>query len=242
MKEVTVEELRQIARQSGPQQHQDLTVATISPKIVLKEAIEAARSLKSLLAKKAKPVIINNQQYLQFEDWSTLGQFFKITARVTSTNYVSRNIKNEIIWGFEATADAVHIPTGAIISSATAECMSDEPNWKDKPSFQLRSMAQTRACAKALRNCLSWVAVLAGYQPTPAEEVMTESPKEIPVKTQPITTHDYDIKSVRDLYTACWKEFGLQPKQVLQHLGVNNSIEIADPAASWQKIKEIMQS
>lgn len=39
------------------------------------------------------------------------------------------------------------------------------------PLFQLRSMAQTRACAKALRNVLAWVVVMAGYEPTPAEEV-----------------------------------------------------------------------
>lgn len=39
------------------------------------------------------------------------------------------------------------------------------------PVFQLRSMAQTRACAKALRNCLSWVAVLGGFGETPAEEL-----------------------------------------------------------------------
>lgn len=41
-----------------------------------------------------------------------------------------------------------------------------------KPLFQLRSMAQTRACAKALRQVFSWVVVLAGYNPTPAEEIM----------------------------------------------------------------------
>jgi hypothetical protein len=39
------------------------------------------------------------------------------------------------------------------------------------PMFQLRSMAQTRAAAKALRNALAWVVVLAGYRPTPAEEL-----------------------------------------------------------------------
>ena len=42
------------------------------------------------------------------------------------------------------------------------------------PLFQLRSMAQTRACAKALRNAMAWVAVLAGYAPTPAEELDQE--------------------------------------------------------------------
>jgi hypothetical protein len=47
------------------------------------------------------------------------------------------------------------------------------------PMFQLRSMAQTRACAKALRNVLAWVVVLAGYAPTPAEEITgTESTDE----------------------------------------------------------------
>lgn len=39
------------------------------------------------------------------------------------------------------------------------------------PLFQLRSMAQTRAIAKALSNVLRWVPVLAGYKGTPAEEM-----------------------------------------------------------------------
>ena len=40
-----------------------------------------------------------------------------------------------------------------------------------KPLFQLRSMAQTRAEAKALKSVFGWVVVLAGYRPTPAEEM-----------------------------------------------------------------------
>jgi hypothetical protein len=40
-----------------------------------------------------------------------------------------------------------------------------------KPMFQLRSMAATRAEAKALKGVFSWVVVLAGYKPTPAEEL-----------------------------------------------------------------------
>ena len=76
-----------------------------------------------------------------------------------------------------------------VISAADAMCMNDEDKWgmrakyewKDggrvqigevqAPFYQLRSMAQTRACAKALRNVLAWVVVLAGYKPTPAEEM-----------------------------------------------------------------------
>lgn len=47
-----------------------------------------------------------------------------------------------------------------------------------KPLFQLRSMASTRAEAKALKGVFSWVVVLAGYQPTPAEE-MTGNEREL---------------------------------------------------------------
>jgi hypothetical protein len=50
-------------------------------------------------------------------------------------------------------------------------CLDDEAKWTTSRSFQLRSMAQTRAQAKALRNVLAWVVVMAGYQPTPAEEM-----------------------------------------------------------------------
>jgi hypothetical protein len=58
-----------------------------------------------------------------------------------------------------------------MISAAEAQCTVEEANWKNKELWQLRSMAQTRACAKALRNVLAWIVVLAGYSPTPAEEM-----------------------------------------------------------------------
>ena len=67
------------------------------------------------------------------------------------------------------------------------------------PLFQLRSMAQTRAQAKALRNVLSWIFVLAGFKPNIAEEMTGDetqdqkesNPKEgakpAPVKDNPAT-------------------------------------------------------
>jgi hypothetical protein len=39
------------------------------------------------------------------------------------------------------------------------------------PEFQRLSMAQTRAMAKALKNCVAWVVVLAGFEPVAAEEM-----------------------------------------------------------------------
>lgn len=45
------------------------------------------------------------------------------------------------------------------------------------PAFQLRSMAQTRAIGKAHRHALGYVAVLAGYSATPAEEMTGDEPE-----------------------------------------------------------------
>jgi hypothetical protein len=137
-----------------------------APERVLAEAKQAAMALQDVISKKKRPVIMNGEQYLEFEDWQTLGRFYGVTARVSRTAPVMFADAK----GFEASADAVRAD-GMVISSADAMCMDDEPNWEKKPAYQLRSMAQTRACAKSLRNVLAWVVVLAGYKPTPAEEM-----------------------------------------------------------------------
>ncbi|MBT9167555.1 MAG: hypothetical protein DDT22_00940 [candidate division WS2 bacterium] len=137
------------------------------PEEVLAEAQRAAKALADVVSKKKKPVVINNEQYLEFEDWQTVGRFYGITAKITQTQYIDYGN----VQGFEAKAVAIKTSDGMEISAAEAMCLNDEPNWKDKPLFQLRSMSQTRACAKALRNVLAWVVVLAGYKPTPAEEI-----------------------------------------------------------------------
>lgn len=161
------------------------------PERVLAEAHKAALALKGVIDAKPKKVIFNNKVYLEYEDWLTVARFYGVTARVKSSNYVEYGEAK----GFEATAEALLVASDQVISQADAMCLNDEENWstrkkyewrKDRatgkahkvvtgetpvPLFQLKSMAQTRACAKALRNVLAWVVVLAGYAPTPAEEM-----------------------------------------------------------------------
>ncbi len=144
-----------------------------APDEVLREAGRAATALKDVISKKTKPVIFNGEQYLEFEDWQTIGRFYGVTAKVIDSKYVEFGD----VRGFEARACAFHVASGKEISAADSMCLNDERNWSQKPLFQLKSMAQTRACAKALRNVLSWVAVLGGYKPTPAEEMEVFSQK-----------------------------------------------------------------
>src|SRR3990167_7578503 len=160
-------------------------VMTRAPEVILNEAKIAAKALMTVVAQKKKPVIINGEQYLEFEDWQTAARFYAITVKVTRTSLVDfGGVK-----GYEATAEAIRNSDGMVISSADAMCLNDEEKWSVRakfeyvdgqrkktgdvpvPLFQLRSMAQTRACAKALRNVLAWVVVLAGFKPTPPEEM-----------------------------------------------------------------------
>ena len=144
----------------------DLIKFEKNPTQIVNRAMEAAKELQKIVDNRDKKLIVNGKQYLFFEDWQTLGKFDRTTAKIINTEEIYRDNK---LLGF--LARAVAIKDDIEISAADAECCFDEENWKNKPRFQLRSMAQTRACAKALRNCLAFVAVLAKYEPTPAEEM-----------------------------------------------------------------------
>ena len=152
-----------------------------TPKAIVRQAIEAAKTLQKIVSSRPKKLVISGKQYPFFEDWQTLGWFYNTTAKVSSTNELMEDGK---LIGFRAVAIA--LKNGEEISAGEAECTFDEDNWKGKPRFQLRSMAQTRACSKALRNCLAWIAVLAGYEPTPAEELDREETQAPQSKSSPV--------------------------------------------------------
>lgn len=144
----------------------DLIVIEQKPADVVIYGKESAQELTKIVSSRERKLVMQGKQYLFFEDWQTIGKFYGVTAKVTNTQEIKEGDK---LIGF--VASAVAVAGDKEISGADAECTYDEQNWQSKPRFQLRSMAQTRACSKALRNCLAWVAVLAGYEPTPAEEM-----------------------------------------------------------------------
>ena len=163
----------------------------LPPEVVLANAQTAARALISVISLKKKPVIMNGEQYLEFDDWQTCGQFYGYTVKTGDAVPVDV----DGVKGAKAHADLIDLKTGMVVGGAEAYCMRDEEKWNTRPKyewqgegnnrkrvkigdeivpwFQLASMAQTRAGAKAFRNRLAWVVVLAGYRTTPAEE-MTE--------------------------------------------------------------------
>lgn len=155
------------------------------PKEKIKFATEAANELKKVVDDKNLKLVVKNSEHLYFEAWQTIGAFYNAIA---GTDWVKavKDDEDKII-GYEARS--VVRSNDKTLSSAEASCMYDEPNWSGKPDFQLRSMAQTRASSKALRNAFAWVVVLAGYGATPAEEMESvNSDNNDEVKTEPLAT------------------------------------------------------
>lgn len=152
---------------------QDSQLSNFDPANQVEFAQKAAKALMVVIDA-TKPLIMQGKRYLYFEHWQTIARFFNTTVGIESTTKDQN--------GYIAKA-VVYDKSGVVIGGAEASCMNDEKNWKGKPDFQLRSMAQTRAMSKALRSIYGFVAVLAGVESTPAEEMA-----DVEIQRQPMVT------------------------------------------------------
>lgn len=143
-----------------------VTLPIEQPKELVAFGKNAATQLINVVKQSHLSIKIQNNDYLKFEAWQTVGRFFGYTVKTDKVEPIELGE----VKGFQATA-VVLDSRGQTIGGAIAICMNDEKNWKDKPLYSLMSMAQTRASSKALRQVLAWVVVLAGFKPTPAEEM-----------------------------------------------------------------------
>lgn len=141
---------------------------TVEPVEVIAKAGAVASALKAVVAKQGLISKISNKEYPRCEAWTLLGTMLGVFPVLCWT----RKIEN----GWEARVEA-RTKDGATIGAAEAECLKSEKNWSNRDDFALRSMAQTRATAKALRMPLGFVMTLAGYEPTPAEEMVSDHPQ-----------------------------------------------------------------
>jgi hypothetical protein len=82
---------------------------------------------------------------------------------------------------FLATVELYSLKTGQTVGVGSALCGKDEARWGKADRFARRSMAITRATGKAYRLNFSWVMALAGFNPTP-EEDMPDGPSNRPTK------------------------------------------------------------
>lgn len=136
-------------------------------------ATEAATALAKVIADRNLYSNIQGKKFVKCEGWTTLAAMMGVTPREVSCT--------EHEGTYTAVVELCRLTDQQVVSRASAECGPDEPTWAKRAKYARRSMALTRATAKACRLAFSWVMALSGYEVTPAEEIPDERPAKGPL-------------------------------------------------------------
>jgi len=136
---------------------------------IVEKASNVAKAVSDIIEKQKLFTIIKGKKYVWCEGWTTMGALLGLFPQIIEVK------EERIDRGVKYVSDCeVRNIKGDLVSRAQSECASWEYSKKGNEEYALRSMSETRAVSKAFRIALSWVMVLAGYQPTPAEEMTFE--------------------------------------------------------------------
>ncbi len=145
-------------------------VMPFTPQDVVDNATIQSKLLMDIVAKTKCFQEIADKKYLQVEAWETIGAFNQTHAETESIKPI---IVNTETIGYQA-----HVrlwKDGVIVGGAVMPCYFSENCCRGKEGDARHrasmSAAQTFATSKAYRMNFSYVAILAGYQPTPSEEM-----------------------------------------------------------------------
>lgn len=153
---------------------------TGNPQVMIRKAKAIADSVADIIRTRKLFTTIRGKAYVWCEGWTTMGALLGIFPHIIEVEDLSNwenNIKR-----YRAICE-VRLLNGTIVARAESECSNEEgtkgknkygsdnkgkSEWED---YAVRSMAETRAISKTLRIALGWIMKLAGYEPTPAEEI-----------------------------------------------------------------------
>jgi len=148
------------------------------------EAFREAERLVGVVARRCTGpgylVDIRGKQYPKIEWWTTVAASLGLFPRTV----FARRLEREGEIAYEARVE-VH-QNGQVVSAGEALCSNQEARWQNAEEYAIKSMAITRASGKAYRIPLSFLAVMAGLEATPAEEMPVESLVTAPAP--PVTT------------------------------------------------------
>ena len=156
---------------------------SITPREVLSIAREQAKVLIEVVHEQGLYTEIGRgptaKKYLLAEAWQTICTFNNAHPVTEWVKAIEHNGET-VAWQ----ARVELYKDGQIISSGEMVCGLEEFPCRGKEGFAkeraAQSAAQTWAMAKAARMKFAWVAVLGGYAPTPAEEMIVDPPQAMP--------------------------------------------------------------
>jgi hypothetical protein len=143
----------------------------LAPSEQIQMAKQLSETLLNMVEQTKAYAVISEKRYLQLEAWQFIGQANKVSA---SPEWITPVCEGEVVVSYEAKVNLIN-EDGIIVGSGIMECGLDESVCRGKTGrakhLAAKSMAQTRAASKAYRLKYSWIVMLAGFQPTTAEEM-----------------------------------------------------------------------
>ena len=136
-----------------------------SPKKALSQMQELVQVMSSKCQGKEFIAIINGKQYPKVEWWTTVAATLGLFPVVV----YSRRLDREGELAYEARVEVRY--GDRVVGAGEAMCSNKESRWSSADEYAIRSMSITRATGKCYRLPLSFLAVMAGLNPTPAEEI-----------------------------------------------------------------------
>ena len=159
------------------------------PEQAYREAQRLVNVVASMCTGPGYLVNIRGKQYPKIEWWTSVSASLGLFPRVLYSKRLDR--EDEI--AYEAKVE-VH-RNGQIIASGEAMCSNREERWRNADEYAIKSMSITRASGKAYRIPLSFLAVMAGLEVTPAEEMPpVEQSQSIPEQAR-TNTHNGEFAS-----------------------------------------------
>ncbi len=194
---------------------------TSDPKELVESARKMAVELASVIDQCNLYLMIGAKKYVELEGWTLLGSMLGVFPIPVWTKRIFNSTTGANGW--EARVEA-RTRSGELVGAAESMCMDSEKNWAGKDDFTLRSMAQTRAAGKAMRLPLSFVMTLAGYAPTPREEMDGVGPQ---ARTRPAPAAGPTAPPFGGPVFACKWRNGEIPKQT----------PLSDPVVTLQDLE-----
>lgn len=187
------------------------TFYDMSPADQMAKGVEIANVLNDVIEKKQLYKNMGGRKYVQIEGWQICGLFFGVTPK-------EKEVRRLNDGSYEARVELLKVKTGMVMGGGSALCSKQERNWSNRDEYARRSMAITRATGKAYRIAFSWVMALAGYEPTPVEEMPDTQPQpQPPQQTAPAAS----------IYTGTTEQ-----QEVVQQRCKKNSV----PEERWEDV------
>jgi hypothetical protein len=140
---------------------------THDPDTFLTRATQAATALAHVIRDRHLYTRIRGKDHVHVEGWTLLGSLLGVYPITEWTRPIDD--------GWEARVTA-RTRAGELVGAAESMCLRKETRWRTADDYAIRSMAATRATSKALRLPLGFVIELAGFDPTPADEIPDDPP------------------------------------------------------------------